>query len=102
MTYKFIFPTIKSGKYFAVQNTNRKFTVENDSSFLNPTNMELVELQPLFDTYHRKLSKIDLRFKRYHEVDEGATSCMGKHAVFYEFFDVSQLITVCEHNSALL
>ena len=27
--------------------------------------MELVELQPLFDTYHRKLSKIDLRFKRY-------------------------------------
>ncbi len=27
--------------------------------------MELVELQPLFDNYHRKLSKIDLRFKRY-------------------------------------
>lgn len=27
--------------------------------------MELVELQPLFDNYHRKISKIDLRFKRY-------------------------------------
>ena len=27
--------------------------------------MELVELQPLFDNYHRKLAKIDLRFKRY-------------------------------------
>ena len=27
--------------------------------------MELIELQPLFDNYHRKLSKIDLRFKRY-------------------------------------
>ena len=27
--------------------------------------MESVELQSLFDTYHRKLAKIDLRFKRY-------------------------------------
>jgi hypothetical protein len=27
--------------------------------------METSELQPLFDKYHRKLSKIDLRFKRY-------------------------------------
>ena len=27
--------------------------------------MELVELQPIFDNYHRKLAKIDLRFKRY-------------------------------------
>lgn len=27
--------------------------------------MELVELQPLFDNYHRKLAKINLRFKRY-------------------------------------
>lgn len=27
--------------------------------------MELVELQPLFDNYHRKIAKIDLRFKRY-------------------------------------
>ena len=27
--------------------------------------MELIELQPLFDDYHRKLSKINLRFKRY-------------------------------------
>ncbi len=27
--------------------------------------MELVELQSLFDNYHRKLSKINLRFKRY-------------------------------------
>lgn len=27
--------------------------------------MELVELQPLFNNYHRKLAKIDLRFKRY-------------------------------------
>ena len=35
--------------------------------------MELVELQPLFDTYYRKLSKIDLRFKRYGGVDEGGT-----------------------------
>ena len=29
------------------------------------TLMELVELQSLFDNYHRKLAKIDLRFKRY-------------------------------------
>lgn len=27
--------------------------------------MEQVELQPLFDNYHRKIAKIDLRFKRY-------------------------------------
>ena len=27
--------------------------------------MEFIELQPLVDNYHRKLSKIDLRFKRY-------------------------------------
>ncbi len=27
--------------------------------------MELVELQPLFDNYHRKIAKTDLRFKRY-------------------------------------
>ena len=27
--------------------------------------MELVELQPLFDNYHRKIAKISLRFKRY-------------------------------------
>ncbi len=27
--------------------------------------MELTELQPLFDGYHRKIAKIDLRFKRY-------------------------------------
>ena len=27
--------------------------------------MELLELQPLFDNYHRKIAKIDLRFKRY-------------------------------------
>lgn len=27
--------------------------------------MELVELQPLFDNYHRKLAKTNLRFKRY-------------------------------------
>ena len=33
MTYKFIFPTIKSGENFAVQNINRIFAVENDSSF---------------------------------------------------------------------
>ena len=27
--------------------------------------MELLDLQPLFDNYHRKIAKIDLRFKRY-------------------------------------
>ena len=27
--------------------------------------MDTSELQPLFDKYHRKLSKVDLRFKRY-------------------------------------
>lgn len=27
--------------------------------------MEQIELQPLFDTYHRKLAKVSLRFKRY-------------------------------------
>ena len=27
--------------------------------------METTELQPLFDNYHRKITKIDLRFKRY-------------------------------------
>ena len=27
--------------------------------------MEQVELQPLYDSYHRKIAKIDLRFKRY-------------------------------------
>lgn len=27
--------------------------------------MESVELQPLYDNYHRKIAKIDLRFKRY-------------------------------------
>ena len=27
--------------------------------------MDALELQPLFDKYHRKLAKIDLRFKRY-------------------------------------
>ena len=27
--------------------------------------METIELQPLFDNYHRKIAKIDLRFKRY-------------------------------------
>ena len=27
--------------------------------------MESVELQPLFNNYHRKIAKIDLRFKRY-------------------------------------
>lgn len=27
--------------------------------------MEQAELQPLYDSYHRKLTKIDLRFKRY-------------------------------------
>ena len=27
--------------------------------------MELADIQPLFDSYHRKLSKVDLRFKRY-------------------------------------
>ena len=27
--------------------------------------MESADLQPLFDNYHRKISKIDLRFKRY-------------------------------------
>lgn len=27
--------------------------------------MEQVELQPLYDSYHRKIAKVDLRFKRY-------------------------------------
>ncbi|MBO4875124.1 MAG: AAA family ATPase [Bacteroidales bacterium] len=27
--------------------------------------MELADIQPLFDSYHRKLAKVDLRFKRY-------------------------------------
>ncbi len=27
--------------------------------------MELTDIQPLFDSYHRKLAKVDLRFKRY-------------------------------------
>ena len=27
--------------------------------------MEQIELQPLFDTYHRKVAKVNLRFKRY-------------------------------------
>lgn len=27
--------------------------------------MEYIELQPLFDNYHRKISKVNLRFKRY-------------------------------------
>lgn len=27
--------------------------------------MEQAELQPLYDSYHRKIAKIDLRFKRY-------------------------------------
>ena len=27
--------------------------------------MELAELQPLYDNYHRKIAKISLRFKRY-------------------------------------
>lgn len=31
----------------------------------NAAVMEQIELQPLFDTYHRKLAKVNLRFKRY-------------------------------------
>ncbi len=27
--------------------------------------MEQAELQPLYDSYHRKIAKVDLRFKRY-------------------------------------
>ena len=27
--------------------------------------MELADIQPIFDSYHRKLAKVDLRFKRY-------------------------------------
>ena len=27
--------------------------------------MESIELQPLFNNYHRKIARIDLRFKRY-------------------------------------
>ena len=27
--------------------------------------MEQAELQPLYDSYHRKIAKIDLHFKRY-------------------------------------
>lgn len=27
--------------------------------------METIEVQPLFDNYHRKIAKVDLRFKRY-------------------------------------
>ena len=27
--------------------------------------MEQAEIQPLYDSYHRKIAKVDLRFKRY-------------------------------------
>ena len=27
--------------------------------------MDVTEIQPLYDTFHRKIAKVDLRFKRY-------------------------------------